>query len=100
MAVALAPLLSIFKSNIEGVKIAGAVDREQTYKLVTQFSLAPVETLTYLVPGFFGWHMNNPDGVYWGWIGEWPDWPKHQGGPAQPEPRHQHHGQRSPPSWR
>lgn len=80
MAVALAPLLSIFKSNIEGVKIAGAVDREQTYKLVTQFSLAPVETLTYLVPGFFGWHMNNPDGVYWGWIGEWPDWPKHQEG--------------------
>jgi hypothetical protein len=74
--VAFAPLVSLFQSNIEGVKIAGAVDREQTYKLVTQFSLGPWETLTYLVPGLFGWHMNNADAVYWGWIGEWPDWGK------------------------
>jgi hypothetical protein len=78
--IALAPLLALFKSNIEGVKIAGSANREETYKLVTQYCLAPVETFTYLVPGFFGWHMNNHDGPYWGWIGEWPDWPKnHQG---------------------
>jgi hypothetical protein len=78
--VALAPLLALFKGNIEDVKLAGTTDREQTYKLVTQFSLGPFETLTYLVPGFFGWHMHNSDGPYWGWIGEWPDWPKnHQG---------------------
>jgi hypothetical protein len=78
--IALAPLLALFQSYIVGVKLGGEADREQTYKLVTQFSLGPAETLTYLVPGFFGWHMNNPDGPYWGWIGEWPDWPKnHQG---------------------
>ena len=78
--IALAPLLALFQSNIVGVKIAGTADREQTYKLVTQFSLGPAETLSYLVPGFFGWHINHPDGPYWGWIGEWPDWPKkHQG---------------------
>ena len=78
--IALAPLLALFKSNIEGVKIAGTANREETYKLVTQYCIAPVETLTYLVPGFFGWHINNHDGPYWGWIGEWPDWPKnHQG---------------------
>jgi Bacterial membrane protein YfhO len=78
--VALAPLLALNKSNIENVKLAGTADREQTYQLVTQFSLAPSETLTYLVPGFFGWHINNPDGPYWGWIGESPDWPRtHQG---------------------
>ncbi len=78
--VALAPLLSIFKSNVEGVKMAGATDRTQLYDLVTQFSLGPAETLTYLVPGFFGWHMNHPDGVYWGWIGEWPEYAKHHEG--------------------
>jgi hypothetical protein len=78
--IALAPLLALFQGNIVGVKLAGTADREQVYKLVTQFSLGPAETLTYLVPGFFGWHMNSHDGVYWGWIGEWPDWPKnHQG---------------------
>ena len=78
--IALAPMLALFQSNIVGVKLAGTANREQTYKLVTQFSLAPAETLTYLVPGFFGWHMNHHDGPYWGWIGEWPTWPKnHQG---------------------
>jgi hypothetical protein len=81
--IALAPLLSLFKSSIENVKIAGESDRDMTYKLVTQFSLGPAETLTYLVPGFFGWHTNNHDGIYWGWIGEWPTWPEnHQSGPA------------------
>jgi len=78
--VALAPLLALFKSNIVGIKLAGDTDREQTYKLVTQWSLGPAETLTYLVPGFFGWHMNSSEGPYWGWIGEWPDWPKHHEG--------------------
>jgi hypothetical protein len=80
--IALAPLLALFQSYIVGVKIAGTADREQTYKLVTQFSLGPAETLTYLVPGFFGWHSNHHDGPYCGWIGEWPDWPNtkpHQG---------------------
>jgi len=80
LLIALAPLLALFQSYIVGVKIAGTADREQTYKLVTQYSLGPAETLTYLVPGFFGWHINNGDGPYWGWVGEWPDWPKnHQG---------------------
>jgi hypothetical protein len=74
--VALAPLLALFQSNIVGVKLVGAASREQTYDLVTQFSLGPAETLSYLVPGFFGWHINSVSGPYWGWIGEWPDWPK------------------------
>jgi hypothetical protein len=78
--VALAPLLALFQGNIVGVKMGGATDREETYKLVTQFSLGPSETLTYLVPGFFGWHINNREGPYWGWIGEWPDWPKNHEG--------------------
>jgi hypothetical protein len=80
--VALAPLLALFQSYIVGVKLAGTTNRNETYKLVTQFSLGPAETLTYLVPGFFGWHINHYEGPYWGWIGEWPDWPKtdpHQG---------------------
>ncbi len=78
--IALAPLLALFQSYIVGVKLAGFTDREQTYKLVTQFSLGPAETLTYLAPGFFGWHINNGGGPYWGWIGEWPDWPQHHQG--------------------
>jgi hypothetical protein len=74
--VALAPLFATFKGFIVGVKIAGTSNPEENYKLVTQYSLGPAETLTYLAPGFFGWHINHADGPYWGWIGEWPDYAK------------------------
>ena len=76
--IAIAQLLALYKSNIQNVKLAGSSNREETYKTVTQFSLGPAETLTFLVPGFFGWHMNSEEGPYWGWIGEWPDWGKNR----------------------
>jgi len=83
VVVALAPLLALFKGNINSVTLGGATDRNDIYKMVAQYSLGPAETLTYLVPGFFGWHLHSVDqGLYWGWIGEWPDWEtKHQGQP-------------------
>ncbi len=78
--VALAPLLALFQSYIVGVSMGGKADREQTYGFATQYSLGPEETLTYLVPGFFGWHTNSAAGPYWGRIGQWPDWEsKHEG---------------------
>jgi hypothetical protein len=80
LLVSLAPFLALFQSNIVGVKLGGETDREKTYDLVTQFSLGPDETLTYLVPGFFGWQSHSRDAPYWGWIGESESWPKnHQG---------------------
>jgi hypothetical protein len=81
--VALAPLLALFKGNISSVTLGGSSNREEIYKLVVQYSLGPAETLTYLAPGFFGWHVHSDDhGLYWGWIGEWPDWEtKHEGTP-------------------
>jgi len=80
LAVALAPLLGLFQSNIEGVTLGGSPDREQTFAVATQFSLGPAESLTYLIPGLFGWHSSNPDGPYWGWIGQRLDWARtHEG---------------------
>ena len=81
--IALAPLMALFKSNISSVTLGGATSRDEIYKLVVQYSLGPAETLTYLVPGFFGWHLHSEEhGLYWGWIGEWPDWEtKRQGQP-------------------
>jgi hypothetical protein len=80
MVISLAAFLALFQSFIVGVSMAGQEDREQTYKFDTQFSLGPEETLTYLAPGFFGWHSSSTSGPYWGRIGQWPDWPeKHEG---------------------
>ena len=80
LLIALAAFLALFQSNIVGVKMGGTTDREQTFRLVTQFCYGPEDTLTYLVPGALGWHSSNGNGPYWGRIGQWPDWPQnHQG---------------------
>ena len=80
LMVSLAALLALFQSYIVGVSMGSQTNRADTYKFDTQFSLGPEETLSYLVPGFFGWHSNNDDGPYWGRTGQWPDWSeKHEG---------------------
>ena len=80
LVISLAAFLALFQGYIVGVSMAGQADREETYKFDTQFSYSPEETLTYLVPGFFGWHSNSVNGPYWGRIGQRLDWPeKHQG---------------------
>jgi hypothetical protein len=76
LIISLASFLALFKGNITGVSLAGQGDRQATYTLVTQFSLGPEEILTYLVPGFFGWHSSHLEGPYWGRIGRTLDWPK------------------------
>jgi hypothetical protein len=78
--ISLAACLALFQSNIEGVSMGGQTSREQTFQFDTQFSYGPEDTLTYLVPGFFGWHSNSSEGPYWGRIGEDTSWPKtHEG---------------------
>jgi hypothetical protein len=72
LLVSLAAFLALFQSNIVGVKLGGASDREQLFSLATQYSLSPVETLTYIAPGVFGWHSSSTSGPYWGWIGQTP----------------------------
>jgi hypothetical protein len=80
LAIALAALLALFQSYIVGVSMGGEPNRAQTYNFDTQFSLGPEETLTYLVPGFFGWDSSSENGPYWGRVGQWPGWPaKHEG---------------------
>jgi hypothetical protein len=80
LVISLAAFLALFQSNINGVTMGGQTNPAEIYKFDTQFSLGPEESLTYLVPGFFGWHSNHPDGPYWGRIGQSPDWPKHHQG--------------------
>ena len=80
LLVSLAAFLALFQSNIVGVKLGGSADRQQTFNVATQYSLGPAETLSYLVPGFFGWYNGSQTGPYWGWIGQTPGWAQtHQG---------------------
>jgi hypothetical protein len=80
LLVSLAAFLALFQANIVGVKLGGATDRERLFALATQYSLSPIETLTYVAPGLFGWHSSSVDGPYWGWIGQTPGYNvTHQG---------------------
>ena len=80
LVISLAAFFALFQSYIIGVSMGGETDRAQTYKFDTQFSLGPTESLSYLVPGFFGWNSSNASGPYWGEVGELLDWPAtHQG---------------------
>ena len=80
LGVALAALFALFQSYIVGVSMGGEKDHAKNYVFSTQFSLGPEETLTYLVPGFFGWSSNSYTGPYWGRIGQPPDWDQKHGG--------------------
>ena len=81
LIISLAAFFALFQSFIVGVSMGGESDRAETYKFDTQFSLGTTETLTYLVPGFFGWNSSNASGPYWGQVGELSDWPTNHQGP-------------------
>jgi hypothetical protein len=74
LLISLAAFLALFQGNIVGVTLGGTANREENFKLSTQYSVGPVETLTYLVPGFFGWYNGSQVGPYWGWIGQTLGW--------------------------
>jgi hypothetical protein len=81
MLVAVGGILGLRQTNIVGVELGGSADRAQTFAIATQYSLGPVETLTYLAPGFFGWYNGSSTGPYWGWIGQMPGWERAHVGP-------------------
>jgi hypothetical protein len=60
----------------EGASAVEQKNRLEQYDWATQWSFAPEETLTFLVPGFFGWRTGAAQGAYWGRVGQSPGWPK------------------------
>ena len=71
-------------STLVGTQVQNVVGMEQTaeaknarWNEATQWSLPKVETIRVLIPGFFGYRMDTPDGgAYWGAVGQAADWPQ------------------------
>lgn len=57
----------------EGTGISTERSSGQQWNWATQWSLPKIETLTFIVPGFFGWGHTVP---YWGRIGQDARWPE------------------------
>jgi hypothetical protein len=49
--------------------------REEKWNYCTQWSWPPDETIEFLAPGYMGWRSGEPDGPYWGRMGQSAEWP-------------------------
>ena len=72
--VACSALQMAIGAGITGMKQGGSEDPKEKFAWATQWSWPPEETLTYLVPGYFGWRSGLPNGEYWGRIGQTDNW--------------------------
>jgi hypothetical protein len=68
-------VLSSYKTNIKG---AAAVqergDGSEKWNYVTQWSMVPSEWPDLIAFGWSGWSSGNPEGPYWGKIGQSAEW--------------------------
>jgi hypothetical protein len=75
-------------SSLVGTQVKGVSGMEQTVQAkeqrwneATQWSLPKIEAIRVLIPGFFGYRMDTPDGgAYWGRVGQSPGWSQHHMG--------------------
>ncbi len=58
-----------WQQAIAKVHATAGPDSAARYAWATQWSWPPEETLSWLVPGFFGWHSGSMTGPYWGRLG-------------------------------
>jgi hypothetical protein len=69
-------------STLVGTQVQGVAGMKQTaeakemrWNEATQWSLPKAEAIRVLIPGFFGYRMDTPDGGgYWGAVGQDPRW--------------------------
>jgi hypothetical protein len=76
-------------TGIKGVAGAGqdAESKAQRWDWATQWSLPKRETLSFIVPGLFGYRMDTPDGGnYWGASGRDPAWDRYFAAGSQGQP--------------
>ncbi|WP_372806192.1 hypothetical protein [Pontiella sp.] len=71
-------LLGSYKHNIVGAaslqKGKGAGGGDQKWNYITQWSMVPGEWPDLIAPGWAGWSTGNPEGPYWGKIGQSAEW--------------------------
>lgn len=69
--------LVMYKTNvtdIASVENTNSQSAEKKWNYITQWSFAPTETLDIVAPGLMGWKTGDPEGPYWGSIGQSAEW--------------------------
>ncbi|MBC8096282.1 MAG: hypothetical protein H7Y43_10750 [Akkermansiaceae bacterium] len=82
-------MISLVSTQITGMVGTGQDQqtKEEKWNWATQWSFPKRETLSFLVPGLFGYRMETPEGGnYWGAVGRDPAWDKYLADGRQGEP--------------
>ncbi|QBG47503.1 hypothetical protein EGM51_08910 [Verrucomicrobia bacterium S94] len=66
-------LLKSYKNNIAGAASVQGGGAEK-WNFITQWSMVPGEWPDLIAPGWGGWSSGNPEGPYWGKIGQSAEW--------------------------
>ena len=61
-----------YEKNIQDVNLDA--DPKQKWEFVTQWSMVPAEWPDLIAPGYTGWSTGNPEGPYWGKVGQSAEW--------------------------
>lgn len=82
-------------TSLIGTQVKGVAEMQQDpetkqkrWNAATQWSLPKIETLRIIIPGLFGYRMNDAEGQvyeksYWGSIAQTPGWEQHRKGMAR-----------------
>lgn len=74
--IALRPVSRGYQRAVEGVVAASEEDPAVKWEFATQWSWPPEESIDFVAPGFMGWRSGEPDGPYWGRMGQSAGWEK------------------------
>jgi hypothetical protein len=72
LLMAVSTALTAYRENVTETGIQQ--DPQAQWNYVTQWSMVPAELPDLIAPGYTGWNTGNPDGPYWGEIGQSPEW--------------------------
>lgn len=64
--------LKAYQQNVTEVGMQQSSDAQ--WEFITQWSMVPAELPDLIAPGYKGWSTGNPEGPYWGSIGQSADW--------------------------
>lgn len=65
--------LNAYSRNV-GDAAAVQSDPQEKWNFITQWSMVPAEWPDLVAPGYAGWRTNDPEGPYWGAVGQSAEW--------------------------
>ncbi|MCU0857900.1 MAG: hypothetical protein MUC65_05800 [Pontiellaceae bacterium] len=74
MLLAAGTLLSGYKLNVKATAQVQTESPQEKWEYMTQWSFPPDETISLVAPGYHGWRSGEPDGPYWGRVGQSAEW--------------------------